>query len=862
MVRQACGAAAALLVLQVAVAQAQPCAVRWTDATPAPDVDGSVQCMAVFDGDGPGSPGVPSLYVGGLFSVVSGVEASNIARWDGTGWSEVGSGTDGFVFAMAVFDDDGPGPNAPALYIGGNFTTAGGVAAEGVARWDGSTWSAVGAGLGGGFGGPRCLHVHDPDGPAGPIPPTLYAGGFFEESGPTAVPYIARWTGTAWVPVGTGTDGGVLALATYDEDGPGPQPARLFAGGMFSAAGGVTTIGIARWDGSAWSSVAGGFPGSPGGVVYSLAVFDEDGPGLDVPALIAGGSFESAGALAVSNLAKWDGADWADVGGGVSGGPAPTVTSLEVVEGGGSGAAPGLYVGGRFTSAGAVSAANIALWSGAGWAALGSGVDSPDALVSAVAAFDGPGGVKSLIVGGDLSSCGGEAVRNIARWNGAAWSALSVDLRITGEIRAMAAIDDDGPGPGGPALYVGGTFTRLGGVSNANLVRRSGAAWSAVGTGVNGPVSTIVALPGAGALPGAPGIVVGGLFSLAGAQAASNVAVWNGAAWSALGSGVNGEVRAAAVYDPDGAGPAPASLIVGGAFSQSGGTPVARIARWDGSSWQGLGSGLAGGEVYSMVVYDPDGPGPSPPQLIVGGDFTTAGGVPAGRIARWDGAAWSALGTGVTLSDAPAVNALCVLDETPFGMARRVVIAGGRFGQAGGVAAGRVARWDGSGWSALGGGLPGLDSDVRALVVYDDDGPGPGVHALYAAGYIQSPGRWLSRWNGTAWGAVGSGISGTQPVLALAAIDRDRAGPIAPELNAGGALGLRIWSACDAACAGDYDRNGAVQPADVTLFVATWFADLLGGGAMADADNNGAAEPIDVALFVRSWYADISGSCP
>ena len=33
--------------------------------------------------------------------------------------------------------------------------------------------------------------------------------------------------------------------------------------------------------------------------------------------------------------------------------------------------------------------------------------------------------------------------------------------------------------------------------------------------------------------------------------------------------------------------------------------------------------------------------------LYAGGYFTTAGGVPANYIAKWDGSAWSALGSGM-----------------------------------------------------------------------------------------------------------------------------------------------------------------------------------------------------------------------
>ena len=57
-----------------------------------------------------------------------------------------------------------------------------------------------------------------------------------------------------------------------------------------------------------------GSVGDPGiaGVVFSLTVFD-DGTG---PALYAGGRFSEAGGVSVNSLARWDGEEWSDVGGG------------------------------------------------------------------------------------------------------------------------------------------------------------------------------------------------------------------------------------------------------------------------------------------------------------------------------------------------------------------------------------------------------------------------------------------------------------------------------------------------------------------------------------------------------------------
>jgi hypothetical protein len=62
------------------------------------------------------------------------------------------------------------------------------------------------------------------------------------------------------------------------------------------------------------------------------------------------------------------------------------------------------------------------------------------------------------------------------------------------------------------------------------------------------------------------------------------------------------------------------------------------------------GHGIPGvnGEVNAVVKWDPDGAGPKPELLVVGGNFTTAGTVRANRIAAWDGTAWQTLGAGIS----------------------------------------------------------------------------------------------------------------------------------------------------------------------------------------------------------------------
>lgn len=70
------------------------------------------------------------LYAGGYFTNAGGVAASRVAKWDGSSWSALGSGINSWVYALTSHNGD--------LYAGGSFTIAGGVSAVYVARWDGS----------------------------------------------------------------------------------------------------------------------------------------------------------------------------------------------------------------------------------------------------------------------------------------------------------------------------------------------------------------------------------------------------------------------------------------------------------------------------------------------------------------------------------------------------------------------------------------------------------------------------------------------------------------------------------------------------------------------------------------------------
>lgn len=344
-------------------------------------------------------------------------------------WAPVGEGLNNWGYAMTEFDDG----TGAALYVGGNFTAAGGGSASRIARWNGDDWSPLGAGV---VGAVNSLELFD-DG-AGTA---LYAAGTFTQAGGTPAGLIARWNDGAWSPLAGGLSSGGVSFLEVFNDGSGDA---LYAGGWFTQADGNSANRIARWDGDAWSTLGSGLNST----VRGMTVFNDGGG----DALYVGGDFSLAGGGAANRIARWDGNTWSPVGSGMN----DRVYALTVFNG-------ELYAGGRFTTAGGVSANRIARWDGSGWTALGDGVN--DIVRSLTVIDDGNG--PALYAGGDFTEAGGQPANYIARWDGASWSSLGQG--VNQRVYSLAGFDDGS----GPTLHVGGEFTEAGG-NSADYIARWG----------------------------------------------------------------------------------------------------------------------------------------------------------------------------------------------------------------------------------------------------------------------------------------------------------------------------------------------------------------------------------------------------
>lgn|GEM_PF-3465255 len=539
---------------------------------------------------------------------------------------------------------------------------------------------------------------------------------------------------------------------------PGDLRVRLAALGV--ALPGVSAAGST----GDWSPVGDVNPEAFDGTIYAAA-------GLPDGRIVVGGSFTTVYGVAATGLAAYDPATetWSALGGGVeSGSLAPPVVYALVVAGG------RLYLGGDFDTAGGIAVPNVAAYDPAtgAFSALGT---SPWSVTAAVRALAGiPGG--SVLIGGQgtASNAGGlmRYTPSTGAWLdlGAALpasrsvQALAVDpangrVWVGGDFSTIAGIDTghlasytfatgawtpvtgiptSGATTGGGVralalgadgrLYVGGAFNGAGTVSDRLAIYDTGTgAWSGAGDLV-GDVKTL-ALTNGGTL------YVGGLISQVSLSPdplrTVNLAAYQTTtgAWTAPGS-VRAPVRALAATG--------SGLVVAGDGRQ--------VQLWTSSGWTFTGPTRFDGTIYETL----EAPGGT---VYAAGDFTTTPDGSAVGIAAFDGTAWQALGAGLA---EPLTGTQVSVQALTLGPDGRLYV-GGNFGRAGGLAVRGFAVWDGTVWTDLGGGLapfvvPPFQPLVTALTFAPDGTLYVGLTATLS-GTVGVP--LVLAWDGTAWSVVG-----------------------------------------------------------------------------------------------------------
>jgi hypothetical protein len=573
-------------------------------------------------------------------------------------------------------------------------------------------------------------------------------------------------------------------------------------------------------------------------------------------------------------IINYDGRNWTPLSNGVNG----IVRSLTIYNG-------QLIAGGDFTTAGDVSANNIAQWDGSTWQSLNIQVGQS---VKAMTVYN-----DQLIVGGNFP---------VMAWNGNYWNDLGMFMDsvyvftvFNGKLIAGGFADErwyenviyswDGdswkelgnkmswgyPPQGYPVVYaltdykdqliVGGCFAPwpIIGFTPAFITRWAGDSWQTLGGGITDAagISALAVyndelIAGFGMVAditkgknimrwdgsGWKGLGPMGFNSVVGAMAvykgqlivggdyiiSGNYAInsWDGSSWKQLGDGYFEHVNAFTVYNDD--------LIAGGYRFGVDEVGLTSIARWDGSSWYNFSGNMDEwrfSAVNALTVYKGE--------LIAGGEFMTNEGETGDCIAKWDGSSWQPLawlpGVQNDYGD-PVFAAFMIYDNE--------LIVGGNFIWIEGIDASYIARWDGDSWQPLGGGMNG---PVYALTVYNGE--------LIAGGNFTN---YIARWNGNSWMPLESGTN--RGVLSLTVFNG--------ELIAGGCFttaGSNIspyfarWGKPNP-MVGDLNHDCSVDYLDLALFCDRWLDDdcmYTGFCGESDINYNFKVDFADFAKFAQSW---------
>lgn len=665
-------------------------------------VGGHVRALLEFQGD---------LIAAGSFQGSPGVAAPGVARWNGTQWQPLGAGLDGEVFALCVHQGQ--------LYAAGDFQSSGATPIRCVARWTGSQWVEVAGGVRDSvsfFTTARALASNGVD---------LFVGGDFDRAGSVGANKVAAFDGTAWRPLGSGVQGTwVWTLAWY--------AGRLFAGGAFTTAGGVTADSLAAWNGAQWQAIGIATPGQlNGSYVYALASWNGD--------LWIGGNFTPPGGGSERCIARYDGAQLHALPAGLAlpeTGSGTFVFALQAWNG-------KLHAGGEFQIAGsllqppqqAVVVNHIAAFDGATWQAVGKGLGA-DGVVHALGRYQG-----MPIAAGEFTTIGGALGVGLARFDGERWLAMG-DF----DNRVLDVCEHNGE------LWVAGEFFRVDGIIADGVARFDGAHWHAVGGGPGASRAySIRSYQGTIHIGTAGGpkrwtgtawqtftpTITGTMEVLhehqgvlymgnsVGTTTGPFLYAWNGSTLTPI-PGLNGSVEALASWGGE--------LLVGGRFTQAGGQPARAIARWNGSTWSSFGSGIAAATVKAIADFRG--------QLVIGGDFNSIQGAPAEHVARWTGTSWVPL-TNAAQPDG-VVYALLPDD------ARGELLVGGWFFQIGGMDSPYLAAFEPNAfWSAAGSPLagtafaPALTGEGRlhpgTPVRWHLSSAAPGSLAVFVLGHLSQP---------------------------------------------------------------------------------------------------------------------------
>lgn len=195
-----------------------------------------------------------SIYISGMFTSVNDIAGTGgLARWDGTGWSAVAANPFyipvGRAWTLQWDQIFAMRVYKDELIVSGAFLDNNNGEFEGIFGWNGATWRKIAE-------TPRASNDSLQVTAFAEWRGDLYVGGYFSRIGGVEAHGVARWDGTTWSSLGNDTENlrRVLALIVYQD--------RLYAIGNIDN----TTYGldwgrdsldeIARWDGVGWKRIS------------------------------------------------------------------------------------------------------------------------------------------------------------------------------------------------------------------------------------------------------------------------------------------------------------------------------------------------------------------------------------------------------------------------------------------------------------------------------------------------------------------------------------------------------------------------------------------------------------------------------
>ena len=272
-------------------------------------------------------------------------------------------------------------------------------------------------------------------------------------------------------------------------------------------------------------------------------------------------------------------------------------------------------------------------------------------------------------------------------------------------------------------LYVGGAFDSAGHMPMQNLARWNGKNWSSIGDFYDTCIFALCMYNDT--------LVIGDYLG--------NVTLVDSAGNILNFFSADGFINALTTYKNE--------LYVGGDFDEINDVPAVGIARYNGVNWESVDSGMqnccGNGENWALYVWNN--------KLYAGGSYYQAGDSLANNIASWDDTTWASLGSG---SDTRGTGKYNVGYIYSIGSYNNNLYIAGQFDSAGGVATNNIAKWSGARWDSVGTGLNNLPYNLGAYGIPFCFGEYKG--SLYIGGELDSAG--ILKWNDTLFSCPDLGV--------------------------------------------------------------------------------------------------------